>query len=140
ATVRRSNTEQHMRLAATRDGKLSAIGHDNLCSNQPGEDYFEPVGIGTHMLYGAENRSITHDNVPLNLVLSGSMRAPGEAVGMIGLECAMDELAEALQMDPIALRKINDPAQDPEKEIPFSSRKLSQCLDEGAKRFGWDRR
>ena len=140
ATVRRSNTEQHMRLAAGRDGRLTAIGHDNLCSNQPGEDYFEPVGIGTHTLYGGENRSITHDNVPLNLVLSGSMRAPGEAVGMIGLECAMDELAEALEMDPIALRKINDPAQDPEKDIAFSSRKLSECLEEGAKRFGWDQR
>ena len=60
ATVRRSNTEQRMRLAATRDGKLIAIGQESLCSNQPGEDFFEPVGIGTHMIYAGENRLIDH--------------------------------------------------------------------------------
>jgi xanthine dehydrogenase YagR molybdenum-binding subunit len=140
ATVRRSNTEQRLRLAARRDGKLTAIGQESLVSNQPEEDFFEPVGIGTHMIYAGENRLITHDQVPLNLVLSGSMRAPGEAVGMMGLECAMDELAEKLGMDPIALRKINDASVDPEKGVPFSSRSLSQALDEGAARFGWDRR
>lgn len=140
ATVRRSNTEQRVRLAATRDGRLTAIGHESLTSNQPGEDFFEPVGIGTHLIYAAANRVIGHRQVPLNLVLSGSMRAPGEAVGMIGLECAMDELAEELGMDPIALRKVNDTATDPEKDVPFSSRNLSRALDEGAERFGWDRR
>ncbi len=140
ATVRRSNTEQRVRLTAGRDGRLTAIAQESLVSNQPGEDYFEPVGIGTHMIYAAENRRITHDQVPLNLVLSGSMRAPGEAVGMMGLECAMDELAEALGMDPIALRKINDTATDPEKGVPFSSRSLTAALDEGARRFGWDQR
>ncbi|WP_454887053.1 xanthine dehydrogenase family protein molybdopterin-binding subunit [Sphingomonas oryzagri] len=140
ATVRRSNTEQRMRLAATQDGKLTAIGQESLVSNQPGEDFFEPVGIGTHMIYAAENRLITHDQVPLNLVLSGSMRAPGEAVGMIGLECAMDELAEQLGIDPVELRKINDTSNDPEKGVPFSSRSLSEALEEGARRFGWDKR
>ena len=140
ATVRRSNTEQRMRLAATPDGKLTAIGQESLVSNQPGEDFFEPVGIGTHMIYAAENRLITHDQVPLNLVLSGSMRAPGEAVGMVGLECAMDELAEQLGVDPIELRRINDTSTDPEKGVPFSSRSLTEALDEGARRFGWDRR
>lgn len=140
ATVRRSNTEQRLRLAAARDGKLTAIGHESLVSNQPGEDYFEPVGIGTHMIYGGENRRISHRQVPLNLVLSGSMRAPGEAVGMMGLECAMDELAEKLDMDPIALRKVNDVSVDPEKGVPFSSRSLTAALEEGASRFGWEKR
>ena len=140
ATVRRSNTEQHMRLAAGRDGKLIAIGQESLVSNQPGEDFFEPVGIGTHMIYAGENRLISHSQIPLNLVLSGSMRAPGEAVGMIGLECAMDELAEKLGIDPIELRKINDTSVDPEKGVPFSSRSLTAALEEGAERFGWARR
>ncbi len=140
ATPRRSNTEQRLRLAATRDGKLTAIGHDSLTSNLPGEDYFEPVGIGTHFLYAGESRSITHSQVDLNLALSGSMRAPGEAVGMVGLECAMDELAEALGMDPIDLRIANDTDQDPEKDIPHSSRLLARALREGATHFGWDRR
>jgi xanthine dehydrogenase YagR molybdenum-binding subunit len=140
ATVRRSNTEQRMRLAAHADGRLSAIGHETLCSNQSTEDYFEPAGIGTHMIYAGENRLITHDLVDLNVVVSGSMRAPGEAVGMLALEGAMDELAEKLGMDPIELRRINDPEQDPEKEVPFSSRQLTRALDEGAKKFGWGER
>lgn len=140
ATIRRSNTEQRLRLAARADGKLTAIGQESLVSNQPGEDYFEPVGIGTHLLYSGENRLITHDQAPLNLVLSGSMRAPGEAVGMMGLECAMDELAEALGIDPIELRKTNDASVDPEKGVPYSSRSLSKALEEGAERFGWKER
>lgn len=140
ATVRRSNTEQRLRLAATRDGRLTAIAQESLVSNQPGEDYFEPVGIGTHMIYAGNNRLISHRQVPLNLVLSGSMRAPGEAVGMMGLECAMDELAEKLGLDPIELRIINDTSIDPEKNVPFSSRSLSTALREGARRFGWEKR
>jgi len=140
ATVRRSNTEQRIRLAADATGKLSAIGHETLTSNQSTEDYFEPAGIGTHMLYGGENRIITHDIVDVNFVVSGSMRAPGEAVGMMALEGAMDELAEKLDMDPIELRRINDPAVDPEKDVPYSSRNLTRALDEGAAKFGWDKR
>ncbi|QJU60324.1 xanthine dehydrogenase family protein molybdopterin-binding subunit [Sphingomonas sp. AP4-R1] len=140
ATVRRSNTEQRLRLAANADGRLTAIAQESYVSNQPGEDYFEPVGIGTHMIYAGENRLISHLQIPVNYVLSGSMRAPGEAVGMIGLECAMDELAEKLRMDPIALRKVNDTSADPEKGVPFSSRSLTSALDEGARRFGWNMR
>ncbi len=140
ATIRRSNTEQRMRLAAHADGRLTAIGHETLASNQSTEDYFEPAGIGTHMIYSGENRLITHDLVDLNFVVSGSMRAPGEAVGMIALECALDELAEKLGMDPIELRRINDPEKDPEKDVPFSSRMLTRALDEGAERFGWAKR
>ena len=52
------------------------------------------------------------------------MRAPGEAIGLLALEQAMDELAVALDMDPIALRLKNEPEQDPEKEVPFSTRAL----------------
>jgi len=140
ATVRRSDTSQRIRLAATHDGKLTAIGHDSLTSNLEGEDYFEPCGIATHFLYAAENRQINHDVVRLNETLSGSMRSPGEAVGMLALECAMDELAEALGMDPIDLRKANEPEKDPEQGIPFSTRNLIACMDRGAREFGWDQR
>ncbi|MGN6374145.1 MAG: xanthine dehydrogenase family protein molybdopterin-binding subunit [Sphingomonas sp.] len=140
ATVRRSNTEQRVRLGATRDGKLTTIVHETLASNLPGENFFEPAGIATHFMYGGENRRITHDLVRLNWLLSGSMRCPGEAVGMLALEAAMDELAVELDMDPIELRKINDPQCDPEKGVPYSSRSLSQCLDRGAELFGWNQR
>jgi xanthine dehydrogenase YagR molybdenum-binding subunit len=140
ATVRRSNTEQRMRLGAEAGGRIVALGQESLTSNLPGEDYFEPVGIGTHFLYAGENRRINHDIVPMNWLLSGSMRAPGEAVGMVGMECAMDELAEAIGMDPIDLRKVNDPDQDPELKVPYSSRQLTRSLEEGARHFGWDQR
>ncbi|MBW4331193.1 xanthine dehydrogenase family protein molybdopterin-binding subunit [Stakelama sp. CBK3Z-3] len=140
ATVRRSNTKQRIRLAADRNGRLTGIGHESHTSNLPDEVFFEPAGIATHFLYGGENRKITHDIVRLNRMLAGSMRAPGEAVGLLALECAMDELAEKLGMDPVELRKVNDCEQDPEKDIPYSTRSFTECLDEGAKRFGWEKR
>ncbi|WP_404372140.1 xanthine dehydrogenase family protein molybdopterin-binding subunit [Sphingomonas sp. MMS24-J45] len=140
ATVRRSNTEQRMRLGADANGKLVALGHDILTSNLPGEDYYEPCGIGTHFAYAAPNWHIDHDIVRLDWLLSGSMRAPGEASGMLALECAMDELAEAAGIDPIELRRINEPDSDPDTQAPFSTRQLLRCLDEGAGKFGWDKR
>ncbi len=140
ATVRRSNTSQRMRLAAAADGTLTGLGHETTASNLDTEDYFEPAGISTHFLYRSENRLISHDLVRVNWLLAGSMRAPGEAVGLMGLECAMDELADALDIDPIELRRINEPKRDPEKDIAFSSRSLIPALDEGAKAFGWDKR
>jgi xanthine dehydrogenase YagR molybdenum-binding subunit len=140
ATVRRSNTEQRMRLGADADGKLTAIGHETITSNLPGEDFFEPAGMATHFLYEGENRLITHDIVRLDWMLAGSMRAPGEAVGLIALEGAIDELAETMGIDPIELRRRNEPEQDPEKKIPYSSRSLIPCLDRGAKAFGWSQR
>src|SRR6202451_2366175 len=68
------------------------------------------------------------------------MRAPGESVGLMALECAMDEVAEKLDLDPIELRMRNEPTEDPEKHIPYSSRHLISCFEEGARRFGWERR
>src|SRR5258708_21162091 len=72
--------------------------------------------------------------------VASSMRAPGEAVGMLALECAMDELADKLGLDPIDLRVRNEPAEDPERHVPYSSRHLLACFQEGARRFGWDKR
>ena len=140
ATVRRSNTEQRIRLGADAGGVISAIAHETIVSNLPGEGFFEPAGISTHFMYGGHNRLITHDLVELDWLLAGSMRAPGEAAGMLALEAAMDELAEAVNLDPIELRKRNEPLLDPEKNIPHSSRRLVDCMEEGAKLFGWDRR
>lgn len=139
-TPRRSNTLQRIRLAAGADGVLTGIGHETVSSNLPSEGYYEPAGIGTHALYRGGNRLITHELVSLNLPMAGSMRAPGEAVGMIAVECAMDVLAERAGIDPVELRRLNDPERDPEKDVPFSSRQLTRCLDEGAAQFGWDKR
>src|SRR6202008_1790548 len=77
---------------------------------------------------------------PLDIPVAASMRAPGESVGLMALECAMDELAEKLNLDPIELRVRNEPTEDPERHIPYSSRTLIPCYQEGARRFGWDKR
>jgi xanthine dehydrogenase YagR molybdenum-binding subunit len=136
----RSETVQRVRLGADAGGRLLAIGHEVWCENGPGMTFYEPAADQTRALYAAANRLSTHRLVELDLPMSASMRAPGEAVGLLALECAMDELAEKLQLDPIELRRLNEPSEDPEKRIPFSSRKLVDCIEEGARRFGWQRR
>lgn len=138
--LRRSETRQRVRLAATRDGRLTGIGHESLVSNLPGEAFAEPVSQSTHFLYGGENRKLSLSVARIHRPPTGSVRSPGEAVGMPVLENAMDELAEVLDMDPVELRKRNLPERHPEKDIPFSSRKYAECMDEGARRFGWSSR
>ncbi|TPG49798.1 xanthine dehydrogenase family protein molybdopterin-binding subunit [Sphingomonas glacialis] len=139
-TVRRSNTEQRVRFSVDGEGKLTGVGHETLTSNLPGEGFFEPTGIGTHFAYSGENRLINHDLVELDWLLSGSMRAPGEAVGMMATEAALDELCHKLGVDPIDFWKQNEPSEDPEEKIPFSTRQLVRCLEEGAESFGWSKR
>ncbi len=139
-TTHRSPTIQRIRLGAQKDGKLIAIAHDNVVANLPGHNFFEPVALATTFLYGGAHRRTTHRMVELDLPESAAMRAPGEAVGMLALECAMDELAEKLGMDPVALRIINEPERNPEDGTPFSTRKLVECLRHGAELFGWEQR
>ena len=139
-TTHRSQTVQRVRLGATPDGKLTAIGHDSLSHSARFDNFYETASTQTRTLYAAPNRLTTHRMVKLDLPISDSTRAPGEAVGMLALEQAMDELAEKLGRDPIELRRRNEPAMDPEKNIPFSTRQLLRCMDEGAERFGWNRR
>ncbi len=140
ATVRRSATQQHLRLAADAQGRLTAVAHDTITANLDGEDFSEPASASTKFLYGGEARHFSNSIVRMDQVLSGSMRAPGEAVGMLALECAMDELAEKLGLDPIELRKRNLPERDPMEGLPFSSRSIAECMDIGAAEFGWSRR
>ena len=135
--LRRSETRQRIRLAAKADGTLTGLGHDSLVSNLPGEEFAEPVPQSTHFLYGGENRHISLDVARIHRPPAGSVRAPGEAVGVPTLENAMDELAVALDMDPVELRKKNLVDRHPEDDIPYSSRKYAECMDEGARRFGW---
>src|SRR6266849_3696163 len=136
----RSASEQHLRLGADRDGRLVAYGQDALVQCARFDAFTEPVCGAARMLYAAPNRLTRHRRAKLDLPRSDSMRAPGEAIGLIGLECAMDELAETLALDPIELRLRNDTQTDPEQKKPFSSRHLAEALREGALRFGWDKR
>jgi xanthine dehydrogenase YagR molybdenum-binding subunit len=139
-TTHRSNTIQRVRLATDREGHIVAIGHDVFSGNLPGEQTYEGAALQTRTLYAGPDRLTRHRLVPLDIPVASSMRAPGESVGLMALECAMDELAERLNLDPIELRVRNEPSEDPEKHIPYSSRHLIACMQEGARRFGWDKR
>lgn len=139
-TMRRSETRQRVRLAADAEGRLTGIGHEAWVSNLPGESFAEPATQATPFLYCGENRQIGFHITRLNLTCAGSVRAPGEAVGVTVLENAMDELAEAAGIDPVELRRRNIPDEDPSTGKPFSSHTLRRALEEGAKRFSWDKR
>ncbi|GAB7129201.1 xanthine dehydrogenase family protein molybdopterin-binding subunit [Silvimonas sp. JCM 19000] len=139
-TTHRTATEQRIRLGTDKDGHIQAIAHESWSGNTAGEDFYESAADQTRSLYAGANRKIAHRLSTLDLPVASSMRAPGEAVGMLVIECAMDELAEKLNLDPIELRKRNEPSQDPTKHVPYSTRQLVPCMEEGARRFGWDKR
>src|SRR3981189_655258 len=139
-TTHRSDTIQRLRLGTDREGRILAIGHDVFSGNLPSEQTYEGAALQTRTLYAGPNRLTRHRLAPLDIPVASSMRAPGESVGLMALECAMDELAEKLDLDPIELRVRNEPSEDPEKHIPYSSRHLVACMQEGARRFGWDKR
>lgn len=139
-TTHRTDTVQRLRLGAAADGTLQAIAHEAWSHAARFDNYLEPIVKPTRSLYAAPHRLTRQRLVKLDLPQADSCRSPGEAVGMPALECAMDELAHALGMDPVALRLKNEPPQDPEKHVPFSTRQLVACLREGARRFGWERR
>ena len=136
--MRRSETRQRFRLAAGEDGRLTGFGHAARVSNLPGESFAEPVLQSSEFLYAGENRELSLEVARIHRMTAGSVRAPGEAVGMPALECAMDVLAEKLAIDPVELRLRNIPDQHPASGLPFSSHKLAECLQQGAKAFGWE--
>jgi xanthine dehydrogenase YagR molybdenum-binding subunit len=139
-TTHRTASEQRVRLGADRDGRLTAYGQDALVQCARFDIFTEPVCAAARMLYAAPNRLTRHRRAKLDLPRSDSMRAPGEAIGLLALECAMDELAHTLGLDPIELRLRNDTQTDPEQNRPFASRHLAEALREGAARFGWNKR
>jgi xanthine dehydrogenase YagR molybdenum-binding subunit len=136
----RPASHQQIRLAADRTGRLVAIGHEVTTFTSPVSEWCEQTAACTRSLYAAPNRRTRHRLTKLNLFRGEDVRAPGEGPGLLAIESAMDELAHALDIDPVELRLINEPKVDPERNIPFSERRLVDCLREGAKRFGWDRR
>lgn len=140
-TVHRPATIQRVRIGAGTDGRIDAIAHESWSGNLPGGDT-EEAALQTRKLYRGAHRMTAHRLAILDLTEGNAMRAPGEAVGLLALEVAMDELAHKLNMDPVRLRIINDIQYDPEEgpDRPFSSRKLVECLTVGAERFGWHKR
>jgi len=136
--MRRSETRQRIRLAADAEGRLNGFGHEAWVSNLPGEKFAEPVTQASEFLYRGEHRTLRIDLARIHRMTAGSVRAPGEAVGMQCLEAAMDELALASGIDPVELRLRNIPEQHPSEGLPYSSRRFAESLKIGAERFGWD--
>jgi xanthine dehydrogenase YagR molybdenum-binding subunit len=141
-TTHRPATIQRIRIGATADGKITAIGHESWSGDLPKG---KPDGAvdQTRKLYAGANRMTATRMTTLDLPEANAMRAPGEATGLMALEIAVDEMAEKLGLDPIEFRILNDTQVVPDSDTPglrFSQRQLAKCLREGAQRFGWSKR
>ncbi|ELY5802484.1 xanthine dehydrogenase family protein molybdopterin-binding subunit [Cronobacter sakazakii] len=139
-TTHRPATIQRVRIGAHNDGRITAIAHESWSGNLPGGPT-ETATNQTELLYAGANRHTGLRLAELDLPEGNSMRAPGEAPGMMVLEIAMDEMAEKLGIDPVEFRIINDTQVDPaHPERFFSRRQLVECLRTGAAHFGWHQR
>jgi xanthine dehydrogenase YagR molybdenum-binding subunit len=136
----RPRTEQQMKLGATRDGRLTAIIQDAVAPTSMYEEYAEQTTNAARQTYSCPNVLTRYRLVKVNANTPCAMRAPGLVTGVMSLEMALDELAEALSIDPIELRLRNYAEQDEDKGLPWSSKELRACYHTAAERFGWDRR
>jgi xanthine dehydrogenase YagR molybdenum-binding subunit len=137
----RPRTEQHIKLGATKDGKLLALRHDYLSNTSLLDDFDEGCGEATPYLYSVANLEVTGAQPRRNFGAPMWMRGPGAVPGLYALESGMNELADALNMDPLQLRLLNDADKDEsDKNKPFSSRHLKECYETGARKFGWEKR
>lgn len=138
-STHRPATTQRIRVGAAKDGRIGAIAHEGWSGNLPKGD---PEGCvsQTELLYAGADRFTQNYVSVLDLPEGNAMRAPGEAPGLMALEVAIDEMAEAAGLDPVEFRIRNDTQTVPGKDKPFSQRQFVECLRLGAERFGWDKR
>jgi xanthine dehydrogenase YagR molybdenum-binding subunit len=136
----RAPTRQTLRIGADNSGKLTALDHRTKTTSSTFDDFFEPASDASHTLYTSPAISTSHEAVRLDTGTPLFMRAPGEATGSIALESAIDEMAHACGIDPLAFRLANYAEVEPISGKPFSSKALRQCYAQGAERFGWQRR
>ncbi len=136
----RPSTVQPIKIGATRTGKLVAIDHEAIEPVSLEDVYLELPTRGSLAQYSCPNVSTRNRQVKLNVAPPASMRAPGEAQGNFALECAIDELAYKLSMDPLELRLHNYAETNPHTGQPWMGKALRECYKQGAERFGWSRR
>ncbi|QEW24067.1 Xanthine dehydrogenase molybdenum-binding subunit (plasmid) [Paracoccaceae bacterium] len=136
-TGHRTTTRQRLRLGIDDASALTVIDHDSLSATCSFDDFHEPAANASQGLYAAGALRSVHRGVRLDIGTPGPMRAPGEASGSAALECAMDEMAEAAGMDPLAFRLANYAETEPGTGKPYSSKALRECYAQGAERFGW---
>ena len=131
---------QRVALGANTGGTLEAITHDAVTVTSQYEDFFRQETGWSGLLYSCANASYAHKLAKLDLPTSCDMRCPSAATGVYALECAMDELAVALKLDPLELRLRCYSDRDQNTDQPFSSKALRECYRQGAAAFGWDKR
>jgi xanthine dehydrogenase YagR molybdenum-binding subunit len=136
----RPKTHQHVVLGADARGTLVGIRHDVVSETSTFDEFVEPSAVQTRMLYACPNVETSHRLVRIDVGTPTFQRAPGESTGTFALESALDELAEALHMDPLELRLRNYAETSPDDDKPWSSKSLRECYRQGAERFGWSRR
>jgi xanthine dehydrogenase YagR molybdenum-binding subunit len=136
----RGITRQDIRLGATQDGKLTLVQQDAQVQTSMFDEFVEPVASPTRAIYASPHIATTHRVVRLNSGTPSYTRGPGFTPGMMAVESAMDELAYALNMDPVELRLRNYAKADPDTGKPWSSKSLRECYQMGAERFGWSKR
>ena len=139
-TGHRPRTVQRVALGATPNGKLTSLIHEGTGETSRYEQYVEALTSNSGFMYSCPNVRSRYRLTPLDAGTPTYMRAPGEASGVFALESAVDELSYALGIDPIDLRRRNEPEIDEGESKPFSSRSMMKCYDLGAERFGWSRR
>lgn len=132
--------EQHVRAAATRDGKLTALANEIRQTTSMIEPYLEDCVEPTGMLYSCANVAAQQHEVKLNTGTPTPMRGPGRTPALWALECAMDELAGKCNLDPLEFRLRNYAEQDEHENKPWSSKHLREAYQQGADKFGWNRR
>lgn len=136
----RTATEQRVAIGADRDGRFVSLIHTGVAVMTEYNAMPEPFIHNARVLYAAPAMKLEVQKVTMNMVANVPMRAPGESVGSFALESAVDELADQLGIDPIVLRRRNEPVQDPIEGTPFSSRHLIEAYRTGAQAFGWQER
>ncbi|MHA6492432.1 xanthine dehydrogenase family protein molybdopterin-binding subunit [Pseudomonas borbori] len=136
----RPRTVQRLQLGSAANGVLHAIHHHAIGQTSRFEDFTEHVVEWSGMLYQCDNLQLGYELVPLDVYTPLDMRAPGAALGVYGLECAMDELAYAVAIDPLQLRLLNYAESNQNEGKPYSSKELRACYTQGAERFGWHKR
>ncbi|WP_326761653.1 xanthine dehydrogenase family protein molybdopterin-binding subunit [Streptomyces phaeochromogenes] len=133
--------EYKVRLGSDRRGRLTAMTHDLRAETSRYETFSERGVVAPgQMLYTTPNVSQTARTVPLDVNTPTPMRGPGYSSAAFPVESAMDELAHELGIDPLELRRRNEPENDQASGRPFSTRRLRECYTVGAREFGWSRR
>jgi xanthine dehydrogenase YagR molybdenum-binding subunit len=136
----RPGTIERVALGAKAGGTLDAITHEAIAMTSQYEDFARNDTTWSGALYKCANAKYIHKLVRLDLPTPSDMRAPGGATGVYALESAMDELAVALELDPLELRLRTYSDRDQREDIPYTSKELRECYRQAAETFGWRKR